>query len=339
MSLNELQTLADHFLSRVFKELERNRFELEEHWHIDHLCFRTSSQENYLYTKKQFENFSQFLIESEINGRPISTFKLYTPISFAGWTIDLIEVPAPKKEKPTVNGFEHIEVVCDLTFNEIQKRYNHCQFDESGLNKNFNQELKVCFEDFSVKFHHLSLESVINLEAHESVFSALNSSNILSDLRPLSPLIAGTFPLNINCAGSDIDILISEDDLSLMKKTVTEKFAAFHNFDCREILVQNEPTLFTSFSYQNVKFEIFGQKTTSLKQRAYLHFLIEERLLKLGGPLFTAKVKEARRQELKTEPAFAKVLGLDGDPYQELLLLQKKNNHHLMTLLQKAIHV
>lgn len=164
MSFNEIKAQANSFLTMAFAELERKNFALDKHWHIDHLCYRTSTQENYLSTKKQFESFSKLLIESEVNGRLISTFKLPASIIFNDWEIDLIEVPAPKAGKITTDGFEHFEIVCDLTFDEIKSRYAQCQFDESGLAKNFNQELEVIFDSFALKFHHLSLESVINIE-------------------------------------------------------------------------------------------------------------------------------------------------------------------------------
>lgn len=326
---------AHDFLARAFADLERNNIAFDKHWHIDHLCFRTSSQENYLYTKKQFAGFSRLLIESEVNGRFISTFKLKKPIVFDDWEVDLIEVPAPKKGKVIADGFEHFEVVCDLTFDEIKSRYNQCRFDDSGLAKNFNQELEIIFDSFALKFHHVSLESVINVEANHSVFSALKNSDILNILKPFSPLVAGTFPLCVNVAGSDVDILIS-GDMSLAKGTLQEKFSEHQDFKCGELTVEGESTLLVSFFYQGTAFEVFGQRTPSVKQRGYLHFLAEERLLKIGGVSFEKKVREARMHGLKTELAFAKALGLGGDPYDELLIIQKKSNQYLKALISDS---
>lgn len=326
--------LANTFLQRVFDELVRHNFILEKHWHIDHLCYRTSTQENYLFIKEQFQKFSKLLIESEVNGRLISTFKLATPIVFREWEIDLIEVPAPKKGKVVADGFEHFEVVSDLTFDEIKSRYSGCRFDDSGLAKDFNQELEVVFDGFALKFHPLSLESVINIEANQPVFSALKNSNILKDLKPFSPLVAGTFPLNLNITGSDVDILVSGNDLDSVKIILQGKFGTFSNFKYTEMRVQGKPTLLSSFSYQGIEFEIFAQELSSVKQRGYLHFLIEERLLKIGGDVFAEKVREVRKQGLKTEPAFVKVLGLTGDPYEELLVLQKKSNQELKAMIR-----
>jgi hypothetical protein len=47
--------------------------------------------------------------------------------------------------------------------------------------------------------------------------------------------------------------------------------------------------------------------------------LIEHRLLLKHGEAFKNKVIELKQNGLKTEPAFAKLLGIEGDPYEELL--------------------
>ena len=121
LSSKNLTEPALDFLALAFAELERKNFVLEKRWPIDHLCYRTSTEDNYLIIKRLFESFSKLLIESEVNGRLISTFKLEAPIVFREWEIGLIEVPAPKKGKLVTDGF-------------------------------------------AVKFHHMSLESVIEIE-------------------------------------------------------------------------------------------------------------------------------------------------------------------------------
>ena len=78
--------------------------------------------------------------------------------------------------------------------------------------------------------------------------------------------------------------------------------------------------------------EIFAQEIPVTKQVAYRHFLTEERLLKLGGPLFKEKILTLRKEGLKTEPAFAKALNLAGDPFEELLKLQTYSNNDLKFL-------
>lgn len=84
-----------------------------------------------------------------------------------------------------------------------------------------------------------------------------------------------------------------------------------------------------SFKFKNVSFEVFAQQTPTAHQTANRHFLIEERLLCLGGMKFQKKVRGFRAQGLKTEPAFTAALGLKGDAYTELLSLQQLSESQL----------
>lgn len=164
MVFEDIAREAQSFLETVFSRLELEKIEIKKHWNIDHLCFRVCTSEDYLKTSSEFLQFSKLLIESEVNGRLISTFRLNQPIFFKDWVIDVIEVPAPKFGKITKHGFEHFEVVVDLEFEDIIKMYPNVHFDISGLSKELNQELEINFGEYAFKFHHMSLESVIELE-------------------------------------------------------------------------------------------------------------------------------------------------------------------------------
>lgn len=282
-----------------------------------------------------FAELGDLLIESPVNGRLISTFKLKEPIVFHQWTIELVELPAPKPGKQTVEGFEHIEVVVDTSFESLKEKFGHCRFDEGGLKKSFNQELEIDFGDKAIKFHHLSLESVIELEKNKNIYSALQNSKILENFKAHQPLVVGTFPLGLQDANSDIDILLNADDLGSLEKELMNFLGLSENFKIFRTVKQGLDSLVAQFEFQNVRFEIFAQKLETNQQQAFLHFQIEERLLRLGGSDFRAKVLNLRKQGLKTEPAFAQALSLSGDPYQALLNLQKKSDKELSAFLQQ----
>ncbi|MFO6431650.1 DUF4269 domain-containing protein [Erythrobacter sp. W302b] len=69
------------------------------------------------------------------------------------------------------------------------------------------------------------------------------------------------------------------------------------------------------------------------EQVGWRHFLIEKRLLELGGDGFRSAIKNRRRCGMKTEPAFAEILNLRGDPYQALLDIESWSNDALTRLL------
>ncbi len=47
--------------------------------------------------------------------------------------------------------------------------------------------------------------------------------------------------------------------------------------------------------------------------------IIEHKILSSKGDEFRAEIIRLKQDGLKTEPAFAKMLGLQGNPYEELL--------------------
>jgi len=62
---------------------------------------------------------------------------------------------------------------------------------------------------------------------------------------------------------------------------------------------------------------------------------VERRLLAMGGERFRAAVMRQRHQGAKTEPAFAAVLALPGDPYQAMLDLEAQPDAVLAALLRR----
>ena len=151
------------FLDKIFSILDEKKIKIGS-WEIDHLCYRTSSLENYEKIKSDFSALGELLIESDVNGRDIATYKLHKPVVYKSYTIPLVEVPAPKDGRVTPEGWEHIEVVINVSFDEFMKNYPEIKFDTKALSKNLNPELVIKFDDCSIKFHHQSLEKVIAIE-------------------------------------------------------------------------------------------------------------------------------------------------------------------------------
>jgi predicted metalloenzyme YecM len=323
MTWEEFSSKAQIFLNGVFDKANSSKFLIPENWFVDHICFRTSTFAEYLEHQTHFSRFGNLLIESEVGGRPISTFKLFEPIVFGDHTIPLVELPAPKLGKPTPLGFEHIEIVCDKPFDKIISEFPDLTFDSSGLAKSFSQELEIDFGGASIKLHHLSLESVIRLESNKNIFNALVESQILTTFKDLNPLVAGTFPLGLSGKDSDLDVLVFSNQLDDLSKRVQNHYRNFKDFSIEVKQKDSQRYLLANFSFGDVPFEIYACDVEPINQRAYRHFLIEERILSMGGVRAYEEVKSLLASGLKTEPAFAKLLGLLDDPYLALLEVQK----------------
>ena len=95
--------------------------------------------------------------------------------------------------------------------------------------------------------------------------------------------------------------------------------------------------LVVRFHIDAIPFEIFACAEPSVQQSAYRHFLIEERILKAGGLRLKNKIQCLRETGEKTEPAFAKALGLNGDPFVKLLELGKLSCEELRAWVQSQL--
>ena len=318
---------ADLFLKKVFKRLLPYQSELS-HLSIDHICYRTCSITEYEAQKIRFGELGELLIESMIGGRPIATFRLHQPLLFDGYHIDLVEVPAPKSSKPTPSGLEHLEFVIAHNFDWVKKIFGAESISDKGSSKTLNPEIEVTFEDFAIKFHHMSLQEVIAIEKSVAINKALKNHHILERLAPYHPLISGTIPLRIDINGSDLDILCQAQDLERFELDCRQYFSKIEGFKISRSLHQGLDTLTICFLDGELKVELFCQNRIVFHQNANLHFLSEARLLKVLGPLFKEKVIELKRQGRKTEPAFGELLNL-SHPYEDLIALLSLSEREL----------
>ena len=152
--------------------------------------------------------------------------------------------------------------------------------------------------------------------------AALEASKVLAKLAAFDPHVAGTFPLGLNVAGSDIDVLCHALDADAFAAAVWSAFGDAPGFSMHQWNRPNRPVI-AGFALHEVPFEIFGSPVPVAEQAGWRHFEIERQLLALGGGGLRDAVVTARQEGLKTEPAFAQVLGLKGDAYAALLELRE----------------
>ncbi len=118
--------------------------------------------------KAELSSLGKLLVESQVGGRPIATYKLHNAIPLTlrnGSSVQLqvIEIPSPKPGKIYASGLEHVEFVVP-NLGKWQDAYPSLNWDVSALNKKVNPDLRLVFDGFSVKFHTRSLEEVIAIE-------------------------------------------------------------------------------------------------------------------------------------------------------------------------------
>lgn len=154
-----LQFVRRLFLEGVEKEIDFNCFDL------DHLCFRVSSMPEYQKYSEKLSGFSSLVTESMVNGRPISVYKLHQSWVTSAFSVEFIELPAPKKGTDYRTGFEHIEIVPIKTM-DFRGKGGLGRFDSPALDMTsmINPEYLLQLPSGLVKCHFTSLKRVIEIE-------------------------------------------------------------------------------------------------------------------------------------------------------------------------------
>ncbi|MBS9477710.1 DUF4269 domain-containing protein [Ancylobacter radicis] len=164
---------------------------------------------------------------------------------------------------------------------------------------------------------------------------ALHASQALRLLDAFDPHVAGTLPLGISVPGSDIDILCHAPDLDLFAQVVWRHFSHQRAFSMHQ-WTHNGRAIISRFESNEWPFEIFAANQPVREQMGWRHFEIEKRLLKLGGRDLRAAICALRANGMKTEPAFAQTLGLEGDPYAVLLNLHERSDAELIPMIGRT---
>lgn len=158
-------------------------------------------------------------------------------------------------------------------------------------------------------------------ERQRLAFFEIKQYKVLEKLEKYNPILTGTIPIGIDLPESDLDIICQCENHFEFTTDLLKYF--FHQKDFKVYSAKQNgiKSTIAKFKTNNFIFEIFGQNIQTEKQNAYRHMIIENRILKEKGEEFKQGILKLKSKGMKTEPAFAKLLGIDGNPYSELLKL------------------
>jgi hypothetical protein len=163
----------------------------------------------------------------------------------------------------------------------------------------------------------------------------IHRTGVMRALAEFDPHLAGTLPLGLDLSTSDLDVLCHAPKPDLFAIALWVAFGNEANFSLRQRIDADRPVI-ASFTVHGWLFQVFGQVKPVVEQAGWRHFLVERRLLKLGGPPFRAAVMRERSLGMKTEPAFAAALRLKNDPCLALLDLERHDDAALSDLLGRV---
>jgi len=150
-------------------------------------------------------------------------------------------------------------------------------------------------------------------------YEVLTKNNVFSKLAEFHPIFVGTIPINIDIGNSDLDVICYWKNKNDFIDKIKIQFSDEQHFSLKEIEIDSAPTVIANFILDGFEIEIFGQNIPVKQQNAYRHMIIEHQILLEKGEEFRQKIIQLKKDGYKTEPAFGLLLGLNEDPYLELL--------------------
>lgn len=145
--------------------------------------------------------------------------------------------------------------------------------------------------------------------------AVLARHRIMELLAAFDPLLAGTVPIRIDIPSSDLDILCRYREKECFTTLLHALFGDYEGFACHMC----GDAVVAGFRADGLPVEVYGSPVPTRSQAAWRHMLIEHAILERHGDDFRRRIIDLKLAGMKTEPAFAHLLGLPGDPFLALL--------------------
>ena len=169
----------------------------------------------------------------------------------------------------------------------------------------------------------LSIDYLKNgTKRQKELWDFLQRWQFLKKLEAYHPVVVGTFPIDIDVPGSDIDICCEVYDEKKLREDLS---FIFENLSFPE----RNGYFLARTHCEGYDLEFYGEARPAVEQNGFRHMLVEARLLELGGEDFKNDIRDIKRRGIKTEAAFAQYLDLPGNPYQALLELEAYDDSDL----------
>lgn len=156
-------------------------------------------------------------------------------------------------------------------------------------------------------------------ERQKAAYQCLTRNQIFEKLKDFDPILTGTIPINIDIPSSDLDVICFYPNKVDFVNRVIANFGQKKDFQLKNTIINDNETVIANFWMDGFEVEIFWQNIPTTAQNAYKHMIIEYQILTKMGEDFRLKIIELKKDGYKTEPAFAKLLNLEGDPYISLM--------------------
>lgn len=130
------------FEQKIFQLAEKMQVNLAD-FLIDHLAIRVNLCKDAEKWLTALLKCGRILSDNQVNGRVIYLIELTEPLTFAGQSVNVIELPFPKNKIYPKEGFEHIELVLPFIAEETTQSWEQRILMQFGWNNNSNFTVKT----------------------------------------------------------------------------------------------------------------------------------------------------------------------------------------------------
>ena len=165
-------------------------------------------------------------------------------------------------------------------------------------------------------------------------------SGLLDGLRDYDPVVAGPCPLGLDQPDSDVDVLCCAPPTAAFVEQVAAAVPDAEAFAWHRGAVDDQAdAVVVTLHLDDLPVEVVAQARPTRDQCAYRRLVVERRLLVLGGAQLQARVRDERlgADHAEVETAFARALGLAGDPATAILRLESCTDAQLHELIVTAL--
>jgi hypothetical protein len=164
--------------------------------------------------------------------------------------------------------------------------------------------------------------------------AALEAAGVFAATAPYDGRFVGSIPLDLHGEDADADIVCSAEDLEAFVAAMAEAFDEQPGFRAQIEPYLGRPSSIVRFRLPDLPVEVFARPAPVEAHESFRHHKAAFRLLAIGGEDLAQRVRGLKAMGMKTEPAFAMTLGLEGDPAMAMLELAEAPEFVLVALLR-----
>lgn len=150
---------------------------------MSHLLYRTTTLPEYENLRNELKKYCSEFVETQFNGRAVSILILAKPLQLeGGFTVSMIELPAPRAVHTYPSGLESIGVVVGKSLPNFIEKYRDVLtgVKDHGVHC---QPAFVTFEnDKTAKFYDISLREIVILQGWTIASQEANSHVLTSPI-------------------------------------------------------------------------------------------------------------------------------------------------------------